>query len=374
MKSLLYIATNPINFDRLGGIEKKILSHCKCFSSNFNTKLINYSGCYEVTGDDISVLESYNSKSRFRRFELFKRALDIAKKDCCNVYIRYPYTDPVFLNLCRQLKKCGCKIIIEIPTYPYKDNHNHTFFSYLRLWVDTFFSKLLKKYVDRIVTYSEDKAIFGIGTINTINGVDFGKIKIVPLHTNYKEIHLISAAHLYACHGYDRVIRGLANYYLISPQVEVFFHIVGVGEVLDELKLLASEYNIEKYVIFHGYLNSEDLDKVYNISDIAVNSLAIHRIGLTTESTLKAKEYCAKGLPVITAFELDSLSSGDNKKFTYEVPLNDDPINIMEIITFYKNLQETPNYNVVIREKSQRLCDMSQTLAPIMDYLIHPVE
>lgn len=371
MKSLLYIATNPIDLNHLGGVEKKILSHCKCFSKHFKTYLINYSACYEIHGEDVDVLQKYNLGTRLRRFMLFKRALDIARKERCNIYIRYPYTDPFFLSLCIKLKRGGCRTVIEIPTYPYSNNHDHTFFSNLRLKVDTFLSKFLKNYVDRIVTYSNDIEIFGIKTINTVNGVDFSAIDLVPIHNNSNEIHLISVAHLYSCHGYDRVISGLANYYKTNPLVLVYFHIVGEGDVYEELRKMVSSHDIEKFVIFHGFLNGNELSAIYNNSDVAVNSLAIHRIGLTTESTLKAKEYCAKGLPIVTAFELDSLSEDDNKMFTLRVPLNDDPIDIFDIVNFYKELQFIPNYNSTIRERSKLICDMPRTMEPIVSYFLH---
>lgn len=368
MKSLLYIATNPIDLEHLGGVEKKILGHCKCFSCFFKTYLINYTACYEVKGDSVNVINTFNPQTKKRRFELFNRALEIAKKEKCNVYVRYPYTDPFFLNLCRKLKSIGCKVIIEIPTYPYRNNHGHTLFSYIRLWADTFFSSFLRRYVDRIVTYSDDKEIFHIKTINTINGIDYGKTDLVQLHGDNNELNLISVAHLYSCHGYDRVIKGLANYCNSMPNRVVNFHIVGEGEVYEDLKHLVTSLRLEKFVFFHGYLSGQDLDKIYNLADVAVNSLAIHRIGLITESTLKAKEYCAKGLPIITAFELDSLSAEDNMRYTYRVPLNDNPIDINSVIRFYDGLRQVPNYNSIIRNHSQMICDMPRTLSPIIAY------
>ena len=81
-----------------------------------------------------------------------------------------------------------------------------------------------------------------IKTIKTINGVDFSKISPVENVIKKKnEIHLISVAHLYSCHGYDRVIKGLSKYDNTLSEVKVFFDIVGDGQEYEPLKDLIKQ-------------------------------------------------------------------------------------------------------------------------------------
>lgn len=270
------------------------------------------------------------------------------------------------------LKLQKCNIVIEIPTYPYTKNHDKDVYSYLRLFCDYCFSFFLKFFGGRIVTYSDDKTIFGIRTINTINGVDFSAIK--PIDKSYKNtnsVNLVAVAHLYACHGYDRIIKGIAMYNKDNPEIKVYFNIVGNGEEFDNLRSLIREYKVEDSVKLLGFLTGSKLDYVYNNSDIAVNSLAIHRIGLLKESTLKAKEYCAKGLPIISSYEIDSLSEEDNARFVYKVSADDSPINIANVVRFYRTIQLIKNHNQEIRIRSIKICDMPVTLKPVVSYFLN---
>jgi glycosyltransferase involved in cell wall biosynthesis len=49
-------------------------------------------------------------------------------------------------------------------------------------------------------------------------------------------------------------------------------HIVGTGELLEELKNLSTSLNIEKQVIFHGHIHErEKLEKIYSLSFISIS-------------------------------------------------------------------------------------------------------
>jgi len=369
MNKFLYIATDTISISNPSGVCKKIISQCEVFSSINETYLINYSGKYSFINGKVQEIRQMPQFAKFRRYYLFKEITKFTNGSAYNVYIRYPYSDPLFLFLLSWLKILGCKTIIEIPTYPYTKNHDSNLYSYIRLLTDKVFSVFLRFFVDRIVTYSDDKKIFGIQTINTINGVDFSRINLVNRRNKlYDVINLVGIAHLYSCHGYDRIIKGLAIYNNEKPKTKVKFSIVGNGPEYENLLNLIQKYNVEESVKLLGFQTGESLDKIYDDSDIAVNSLAIHRIGLYTESTLKAKEYCAKGLPIISSYEVDSLSPDDNTKYVYRVPLDDSPITINRIVDFYNRIRDNRNLNEDIRNKSICICDMPVTLKPVIDY------
>jgi hypothetical protein len=63
------------------------------------------------------------------------------------------------------------------------------------------------------------------------------------------------------------------------------------------LKNLASRLRINDHIIFHGFVHGKELDRLFEQNHIAVGSLGIHRIGLNQLSILKAREYCARGIP-----------------------------------------------------------------------------
>lgn len=369
-KNLLYIVPAILNPVRPNGVGKKILAQMRSFSKAYNAELISYSdtGLLQFSGNQFLPVKS---KVRLRRLALYYYVLKKVQHNKIDyIYIRYHLADPLYSLLLYILRTKGCKIVIEIPTYPYASSFDKNLNSFIKLFMDKFSYPLLKYSVGRIVTYSSDNKIFGIETIKTLNGIDFSKEKMVEKYynENFKAINLISVSMTYSCHGYDRIIRGLANYYQKHRDVKVYFHIVGEGEEIPNLKALTSKLHMDNYVCFDGFLFGDNLDRLYSKSDLAVNSLAIHRIGLKTESTLKAKEYCAKGLPIISSYPIDSLSNNGNKSYVCLVPPNDSDVDIEKVINFYMKLQEQQNYHHCIRDESCKICDMDITLEKVRNF------
>ena len=130
------------------------------------------------------------------------------------VYIRKgAVLDRSVLNLVKKVKLLNpkIKIILEMPTYPYIDEF--PWFIKWDIWLkEKIATSKLKKYIDCIVTYSDDSEIFGIPCLNISNAYDF---KQIPHYSENEEdaIHLIAVASLTFYHGYDRVIEGMKNYY-----------------------------------------------------------------------------------------------------------------------------------------------------------------
>lgn len=227
------------------------------------------------------------------------------------------------------------RIIVEIPTYPYLNE-----FQGLLKWdialKEKKWTPQLKKYVDQIVTYSDDKEIFGIPCLNLSNAYDF---KPLPpfLPSDDESVHLLAVAALCFYHGYDRVIKGLADYYEKHPDSQnVTFTVVGDGPVLKEYRQLVADYHLEKVVHLVGRKDFSELDSYYQQADIGIDSLARHRSDVSYNSSLKGKEYLAKGLPIVSGVktDLDHL----NLPFYYRVPGDDTNLKIEDLLIWYHQL------------------------------------
>ena len=259
------------------------------------------------------------------------------------VYARcFQNANPWLICLFKRFKTLGIKTVTEIPTYPY--DQEFVGFPYFsgRFWLrfDKLFRCALYKQMDAIVTFSDAKEIFGQRTIQISNGVDFDSI---PIHHYQKpmdgSVHLIGVAEVHYWHGYDRLIAGLGEYYLNTNHNQVYFHIVG-GIAPNEMNgsmhapgfaSLIERYGLEKYVIFHGQLFGEELDKVFNQCCFAIGSLARHRSGITSIKTLKNREYATRGLPFIYS-EQDS--DFDYQTYVLKTAPDESPVNIREILDF----------------------------------------
>ena len=270
------------------------------------------------------------------------------------IYARsFMNASPWLVSLFKKVKGAGIRAVTEIPTYPYDSEFSpHIWKQPLRLILDKFFRCSLYRYMDAMVTFSDATEIFGQRTINISNGVDFDSI---PLH-NYQfptdgSIHLIGVAEVHIWHGYDRLIAGIGEYYKNTQNPrQVFFHIVGGvhphqrykdNHFHPGLQVIIDKYKIQDYIIFHGQLFGEELDKVFNVSCFAIGSLARHRSGITVIKTLKNREYATRGIPFIYS-EQDS--DFDHQSYVLKAPADESPIDIQKIIDFVNKFTMKPEY------------------------------
>lgn len=335
-------------FELYNGISKKIHYQVKALKAcNVDTHLcyiqIEEDGLQRRMVDD-EVLEKFTSgvKGVITKWTDYSAILNYIERDKIDfVYMRsYHNANPFLLSLVKKLTDKGVKTVIEIPTYPYdKEYKNVSLPRRLQLLVDKLYRKDLAKNIFRIVTFSNDKLIFGAKTINISNGIDFDEIKIKePINDDSKIIHLLSVAEIHSWHGFDRLLHGLAQYYETKQEIEVRYDIVGYGDKIeiDKLKNYVIENNLTKYVTFHGPLYGENLDKIFNQASLGIASLGRHRSGITNIKTLKNREYAARGIPFVYS-EIDD--DFEHQPYIMKINADESPININDIITFYKNVK-----------------------------------
>lgn len=185
-----------------------------------------------------------------------------------------------------------------------------------------------KKFADIFVFTSANVFMKGARTVNILNGIDPADIVRRQEHSRGNIIKLLAVANVSSWHGFDRVIRGLAEYH---GKREINFVIVGQGSELAELKRLVIQYRLENTVLFRGLQLGEGLDKCFDECDIAVGSLGLHRLGITP-SSLKSREYMARGIPFV-ASETEAMELDDNvRPYVYMVPGNDQEIDIEALL------------------------------------------
>jgi len=255
------------------------------------------------------------------------------------VYIRSNHNANIFtIRMVRRMKQTGMKVVMEIPTYPYDSEYEAQGMS-KQIFQDKLFRNRLAKYLDAIVTFSEYKEIFGQRTINISNGIDFENVPMkATKNDTSKELNLIGVAEIHQWHGFDRIVKGLAEYYSKHQDYIVKFHIVGYffsAEGEAEFKRIISDHHMENYVILYGKQHGETLDQIFDWCDMGIGSLGRHRVGIQKIKTLKNREYAARGIPFVYS-ETDS--DFDNRPYVLKVPADESPLNIEQIIDFYKSV------------------------------------
>ncbi len=282
------------------------------------------------------------------------------------VYIRYSFFDKFFFNFVRHLKKLGVKVFLEIPSYPYDAEYrNKNMLKKLSLFIDKYYRKKVSKYIDYCFTPSKvSYDIYGMKTMFFGNGVSVDSVpKRKQKQTNKNELKLIAVANVFPWHGYDRVVKGIAEY---KGSKRLVFHVVGDGFDIKNLRRLVGDLNLEKKVIFHGKKFGKDLDEICNSSDIGVGAIAMHRLNVKNVSSLKTKEYCLRSLPFI-ALEGDS----DFKKdfdYVFHIESSSKPVDMEEVVNFFARVSKK-NYINDMREYAEKFLSWDSKFKPVIDIM-----
>lgn len=295
------------------------------------------------------------------------------------IYIRYKITEPTLLFFLWLVKHRhpGCRIFIEFPTFPYDRNwREESLMKKLCLPIDIVFRTQLHRFVDYAVNYTGTECIYGMKTISIKNGINIGDIPVKKQCHNPEHLTLIGVAGLGYWHGYDRVIRGIRNYYNSFSNkkcIEISFVIIGDGKEKENLIKLASDLNLNKNVIFTGTKTGAELDYYFDNADIAVSAIGTHRMGVFFHSALKNREYCARGIPFINAG--NDIDFGEQFRYKINIPLDDTPVDIGEIVAFYYNTCINSNCLSEMRKYSEKVLSWDNQLEKVTDkFSGHPIE
>ena len=346
MKKVLFLIFH--GFDPNNGISKKISYQVDAFKKcGMNVHL-----CYMDEKDtkkriiDGDVIADYGNGllSKILKRTDFSAISNYVKKNQIDlVYIRSNHNANLFtINMVKKMKAYGAKVVMEIPTYPYDIEYKAQGIS-RQIFQDKIFRNQLAKYLDAIVTFSDFDKIFGQRTIKISNGIDFDSVKMkTTINDTSKELNLIGVAEIHEWHGFDRIVRGLADYYSKPQDYLVEFHVIGYffsKEIEDEFRKIISDNHMENYVILYGKKHGTELDNLFDRCDFGIGSLGRHRVGIDKIKTLKNREYAARGIPFIYS-ETDS--DFDPKPYVLKAPADESPIEIQRIIDFYKRNTMSP--------------------------------
>ncbi|XNJ86488.1 glycosyltransferase [Vibrio cyclitrophicus] len=243
------------------------------------------------------------------------------------IYVRYMRITPWFYFFLKLLKRRGFKLAIEIPAYPYDQEYSK---NDLIGYSDKFFRTKLTKVVDLFCYYGDYyDNIFGVDCLKLDNGIDATSVELVhKREVNGNTCNFIALANFAKWHGYDRLIKSVANLEREQRQ-RVHLHMVGDGPELTALKSLVIELGLDDHVTFYGLLHGELLNKVFTQIDCAVCSLGLYRIGHDNITPLKPAEYIARGIPILLG---NNDPRFDKENFIFNVSNNDEIFDLQEIV------------------------------------------
>ncbi len=192
------------------------------------------------------------------------------------LYMRLKVIDALGLRAIKQLKSNGAKLIIEDPSYQSIEKELSFGRTVMRFFL-SHWTKKLNQLVDlyTVIGPDCDGTYEGRPAINIMNGVSLDQL---PLR-NYKptnSFHFLALASMRIWHAYDRLINGLANY---KGDYPIIIDMVGGDNdgSLAAWRTLAKEKGLEDKVVFHGPMYGNELSKMFDIADVGVATLGLHR-------------------------------------------------------------------------------------------------
>lgn len=256
----------------------------------------------------------------------------------------------------------GCKIIAEVPTpvgnwvNEIKINEGSTKIRRIVKQLLVYLSFPWALYpAHKIIQYAPESRYFSYGlrkkTLLVANGID---VKNFPKRVNLpqppeEKFVMIGVASFARWHGFDRVIRGIAEFLRKYPEGKVapLFIIVGDGPIRSAWEKLCVDLQITSYVHFTGFKTGSDLDALFEKAHIAISSLGLYDVQLQMASTLKSREYTARGIPFVKTggdIDFDPLPA-----FVYEVENNSSAVDVEKLIYWYEGLRYDQSISGLIR-------------------------
>ncbi len=156
---------------------------------------------------------------------------------------------------------------------------------------------LMLRRVSGLVSVSEELSAlpafssFGKPTVTIANGIDAAKCRPFPAPANRTPRLVFMGSPGSLWHGVDKLPS------LAEQLPDIHIDVIGYDPPAGDQPL-----NGKQNIIFHGYLSFDQYKDILARADVAVSSLALHRVGLEEASPLKSREYLAYGLPLVLAY------------------------------------------------------------------------
>lgn len=334
---------NFILTKRLVGVEKKVSEQASCSPKDFDFFLLNRF----VDGQNgrVNLVKINGGRNYydylFRKFDLIEKSIDLSSYDL--ILIRYPLADRTYRQFVQKYNVISEHHSDEIPELKSnilgKSPIHLKLASFVRLFLEYKYGRNYRGKCKGIISITDElrhketaRIKAQIPSITIPNGIDVEAIT----KTGFKKpdggsLDLIFVASRFSpWDGLERVIASIENY--TGPRT-IRLHIVG------DIKPSDTGTPQRKNIIYHGIKRGAELDQVFSEANMAVSTMGLYLKKLREAASLKTREYTARGIPFMLAYDDVDLGEVDeNRKFFLKLPNRGERLQVQDIIGFLEDV------------------------------------
>jgi hypothetical protein len=247
---------------------------------------------------------------------------------------------------------------------------------YLPINNDRIYGRLIRLFSGGAIVNSDEigifqkKLAFGYYHYKVVgDAVNTESFQPMTIDFNTKDIQMVflkGASMAADYNGLDRLIISLAR----QKNNQFRYYLTIIGNDTDWEKKLIEKYNAEQFVSLKPAMNKQALDMELGNYHLGVGPLAVHRKGVFSTTSIKAREYFARGLPFFFAHHDSGIS--DNKAlqpYFLQVEATDEPIDLQLLDAFVLSMKTKVNCSNEMHRLAKLYLDYDVQVKQIFDFI-----
>jgi hypothetical protein len=191
------------------------------------------------------------------------------------------------------------------------------------------------------------------------------RTQIPDFNDDFNIIFLKGAGTKADFNGLDRVFNGIRNY---NGTFRINLYLFG-RNLIHETAMI-KRLGIENNVILGKHIQKEEVEAFMNRIHMGISAMGLHRKGIKSTTTIKAREYFARGIPFIFGHNDPDISdSGTAMSYCMELEANDEPLEFEKLISWYRTLKEDVLHPQEMRLFAENNLDYSVKMKRLKKYL-----
>ncbi len=161
----------------------------------------------------------------------------------------------------------------------------------------------------------------------------------------------------------DRLLAGLAEY-----QGPVKVVVILVGKASRDVTEAAARMPAGSVheVALEGTLTGQQMDDRFRAATVSVGSLGLHRNRMREACPLKVREYVARGIPFIYAYDDPDIPA--DASFALKLPADETPVDIERVVEFARRVSAVPGLSAQMREYAAEHLDWGNKVRQIYEF------